>query len=98
MDDLDLQNIGIDFIGSFLEIRNVRIDQLPIATTIESEVLYEVTYVIKNDNDVTEHVRRFKLDQTIYQGAHGVVESVFVEDKNGTEIFVEWESEFSCRV
>ena len=92
MEELNLQNIGIDFNGSFLEIRGVRVDQLPIAKTIESEVLYEIVYVKKNTNsdgkseETTEHVRRFRLDQTIYQGAHGVVESVFVEDKNGPEI------------
>ena len=67
--DLDLRHLGIDYIGSFLEIRSIRIEQLPTALTIENDKMHELP-----------GQRRFILDQSIYQGAHGVVESVFVEE------------------
>lgn len=69
MPDLDLRHVGIDYIGSFLEIRSIRIEQLPTALTIETDKIHELP-----------GQRRFILDQSIYQGAHGVVESVFVEE------------------
>jgi len=71
MDDIDLRNIGIDYVGSFMNIRAIRLDHLPVAKTIESEIVHEVC--------VGKRTRRFRLDQSIYQGAHGVVEAVIVE-------------------
>jgi len=72
MTDIDLRHIGIDYVGSFVNIRTINVDKLPIAQTIESELVHEV--------QIGERRRRFKLEQSIYQGAHGVVEAVSVED------------------
>lgn len=70
MTDIDLRHIGIDYVGSFANIRSINLDKLPIAQTIESELVHEV--------QIGERLRRFKLEQSIYQGAHGVVEAVSV--------------------
>lgn len=74
MDDLNLRHIGIDYVGSFQNIRSITVDHLPVAQTIESELVHEVK--------VGERQRRFRLEQSIYQGAHGVVEAVVVESES----------------